>query len=161
MIERATVLLEHLEKNDRYVEKLFGALATATDLRVSNPLLNHPLWLLTHIIEARYFVLRQLGVNKEPSWGDLSVEEEALNEPGAYPPVDELKAAWEETVGLLAGALGEVSEEAFSQTSSQKLPIEDTTLWGTISFLVHHETYHIGQLGSWYNQLFDGQLMSS
>ena len=159
MVERVAVLLESLATNDVYIERLFAALGGSSGLYISNPMLNHPLWLLAHIIEARFFLLRQLGKGLHPSWGNLQVEKEDIDNPDAYPTPVELEAAWEKAVTMLPPALKDLSEEDLSAKPDYELPLEDKTLWGTLFFITHHETYHIGQLGSWYRTLSAGELM--
>jgi len=43
--------------------------------------------------------------------------------------------------------IAELLEGMLQGQSEQQLPTDDRTLLGAISFLLHHESYHIGQMG--------------
>lgn len=43
--------------------------------------------------------------------------------------------------------------ESLESDAGKKSPGEDNTILGRIAFLLHHESYDIGQLGLWRKQL--------
>jgi hypothetical protein len=54
--------------------------------------------------------------------------------------------AFGEVSGLLATALGEISDEELAEPTKLKVPNCDGKLSGVINFMAHHDTYHAGQV---------------
>lgn len=147
-----------LQLHNKLVGGIIAGIRGISDLAVSSREVNHPLWLLVHITEARCFFARQLGVRIKPTWGNLDVDENDLNNPEAYPSLAEITTSWEEITKPLMARLTEISETEMMKPFRRKFPIHDGTKFGLITFFVSHEGYHIGQLGAWWKRLGEGPL---
>ncbi|HKG45473.1 MAG TPA: DinB family protein [Pyrinomonadaceae bacterium] len=107
---------------------------------------NHMLWLLGHVIVHRGHVLKTLGNQWDSSWARLFARGEQRLDDTEYPPVDEMRNAWNQISEQLQAALREVPEEILAQPAPEGPPSFDKKLSGTIAFFAFHDTYHTGQL---------------
>src|SRR5215213_1590162 len=107
---------------------------------------NHMLWLLGHVIVHRGHVLKTLGNQWDSSWARLFARGEQRLDDAEYPPVDEMRDAWNQISEQLQAALREVPEEVLAQPAPEGPPSFDKKLSGTIAFFAFHDTYHTGQL---------------
>ena len=67
-------------------------------------------------------------------------------EPEKYPPIEEIRNRWEQVTDTVRGRLNELTAEELSEPG-KRLPIEMPDLLGGFTFLVWHESYHVGQMG--------------
>ena len=160
MEESVKQLVSRLELNAKYLQKAFDALSQGASAALAGEILNPPLWLAVHLTEARAFLSGLLGAGCEPPWGDLAVADEDLNDPSKYPPLAQIRAAWDEASGKLMRRLEEAAVEDLSAPPPKNLPIDDGTLLGALNFFVYHETYHVGQMGAWWKKLGEGPFMT-
>ncbi len=63
-----------------------------------------------------------------------------------YPSMEKLTAGWEEFAEKLIDRLESLTEDELQADPPIQTPIADNTLRGFITFICHHEAYHIGQL---------------
>lgn len=110
---------------------------------------NSMAFLGVHLVEARRFLATALGLDEPPSFGGRfgsatgigDVDEDDL------PAVGEIVAAWQALGAKLAFRLGEMTDEDLAVEVKAPFPVDDGTRLGASAFLMHHEAYHIGQLG--------------
>ena len=160
MEESVKQLVSRLELNAKYLGKAFEALSKGTSATLASEILNPPLWLAVHLTEARAFMSGLLGEGCEPPWGDLAVADEDLNDPSKYPPLAQIRSAWDEATEKLLKRLEEATFEDLSGPPPKGLPIDDGTPLGALNFFVYHETYHVGQMGAWWKMIGEGPFMT-
>jgi hypothetical protein len=108
---------------------------------------NHVRWLAGHLASVR-IGMSKLGEQPVSNpWGELFKHGEPLNTEADYPSITEIKAKWQEATQALEQGLLQLPEEAFEAKAPAQTPIADASLGGYIAFLMHHEAYHIGQMG--------------
>ena len=107
---------------------------------------NHLIWVVGHLIVHRGAVLKLVGIDWNSSW-------EALFAPGAKridhsgcPPIDEMRAAWNDTSAQLADSLRQVPSETLDKPASDGQLSFDKKLSGVVAFYAFHDTYHSGQV---------------
>ncbi len=121
----------------------------------SNPLI----WMVGHLTSVRSNLVNLLGHKHEVPWGNLFDRGETIDNPGEYPPLDQILAVWKETTAALMARLEEIGDEELSAESPLGLPIPDKTVHGTISFMAYHEGYHVGQMAYLRKWLGKGSLV--
>jgi uncharacterized damage-inducible protein DinB len=62
------------------------------------------------------------------------------------PPLADIMRAWQQVSDALAKRLCSLTDAELNAASPEKFPVDDPTLLGSILFLLHHESYHVGQL---------------
>ena len=147
-MERAVASLREIaELNTDLVRNCLEGVAAADALHRPNDRVNSLAFVLTHLVDARYFLAKLLGRPLEnpltATLGNVTTIEEAKN----LPPLDELRAAWGAVSGHLEECLVSATPEALAAEVDVSLPISDGSVLGALTFLLQHESYHVGQLG--------------
>ncbi len=73
----------------------------------SNPMI----WMVGHLASTRINLLNALGRKHEVPWGNLFDRGETIDNPGEYPPLDQILAVWKETTAALMARLEEIGDE--------------------------------------------------
>jgi hypothetical protein len=112
-----------------------------------------------HLLDARVYLAQMIGGKVDhalaetlralPSSGDLA----------SLPALADLRGAWNQASDVLAGRFELLPSGALDMPSAEKLPVQDFTLLGALTFLLQHESYHIGQLAL-LRKMRTGQAMS-
>ena len=109
----------------------------------SNPMI----WIAGHVLNSRVSLARYAGTAGHCPWSDLFKRQSRVQAVSAYPALDEILECWDTTNSALKARCGELTPEELSGPGPSQLPVEVDTLSPGISFLVWHESYHIGQMG--------------
>ncbi len=113
---------------------------------------NSAAFIAAHLVDARHYLLKLLGAPR-PNPMDALGEVKSEDEVQALPPLDELRAAWLDVGAALRATLLELTEEQAARDVGSKFPIDVPGALGAVVFLLHHESYHVGQLGLLRRQL--------
>jgi len=108
---------------------------------------NSILFTVCHLLDARYFLARLLGVEAECPYQALFDAARTIDDLKDYPPLDELKSTWTEVSALVDEGMSRVDAQILDGRAPIEFPVEDGTVLGGVAFLVQHESYHLGQLG--------------
>ena len=108
---------------------------------------NHIKWIAGHLTSTRFGMGKIGGLEAEDPWGDLFSHGNGLREDADYPSIDAIKAQWNAIAGPISAGLANLPDAVLSSPAPAKVPVNDETLGGMLAFLMHHEAYHIGQLG--------------
>jgi uncharacterized damage-inducible protein DinB len=136
---------ENYRFNSDFLTKMVSDLSPEEWLSRPNEKANHIAWIVGHVIWARKHLLGRLGAEWSQPWLGSFARGVKCGEGAPYPSTDALLDAWREVSGILAGALGSVSEDALSQPVQNGPPSPDGKISGVVNFLAIHETYHVGQ----------------
>lgn len=107
---------------------------------------NHIKWLAGHICAMRLSLLPMFGQPKDESLQELFGHGNGLDKTKTYPPLSEIVDKWKAVCDGLSKGLHGLSSEALSAEAGQT-PIGDSSMGGFLAFMMHHEAYHIGQIG--------------
>lgn len=107
---------------------------------------NHLMWLLGHVVVHRGEVLKTLGGQFNSPWAPLFARGAEHVDDTAYPPVDEMRDAWNRISEQLKTALRAAPEDVLTKPAPEGPPSFDKKLSGTVAFFAFHDTYHTGQL---------------
>lgn len=135
-----------LEINARlFRNALSGMTGREAELR-PNGLTNHIAFLACHLVEARFFLLEMLGGRAVNPFAQLLAGASGIEDVEEFPPLEEVLVTWVELDEVLRRRLDGLSDDDLDAPCTQSFPVEDRTLLGAISFLVQHDSYHVGQL---------------
>ena len=145
---------ENFSFNSDLLPKMVGDLSAEELLRRPSEKSNHIVWIVGHMMWARKGLLGLLGTQWSQPWIDSFAIHAKCDNGAAYPSPDALVGAWREASGVLAGALGNVSENALAQPSKNPHaqpskagpPSLDGKISGVVKYLAIHEIYHVGQV---------------
>ena len=99
-----------------------------------------------HLVDARFFLLRMIGEEAAPPFPELDSVRTIDEMPVPGPSLEEILDAWNRVSPLLAERIRALTVEKLSSESPTRFPSVSATLLGGLTFLVQHESYHIGQM---------------
>ena len=103
------------------------------------------LFIAHHCLDARIFMAETAGISLAHPFPEIA-EAERAEDVCFYPPVPEVLVRWTEISPDFIRSLGALSQEELQAPSTKRFPVHDLSVLGALSFLVQHESYHIGQL---------------
>jgi uncharacterized damage-inducible protein DinB len=107
---------------------------------------NSLVFLACHLIDARCFMGKLLGQPIANPLAEHLKDARSIDEIEAFPPITEIRVMWIEVAERLEDAFSRAGPSDLAGESTQRFPIEDRSVFGGCSFLVQHESYHIGQM---------------
>ena len=107
---------------------------------------NNAAFVAAHLTNARYYLLKTLGVEETDPLASYLDGRKSLDALEKLPPLSEIQAAWTKAAHLLRDRLAALTPADLDAPSSAKFPLADGTLLATLTFLVQHDSYHVGQL---------------
>jgi uncharacterized damage-inducible protein DinB len=146
MNEKIISLFKTAELNTRLLLNCFANVDEATaGKRISNKT-NSMIFLLIHLIDAKYHFINLLDAGVKSPYYDLTKDIESIDGFENYPPLEEMLKVWEDSNELFINKLSEATEEKFDKITEARFPIGDDTVFGAVTFCLQHESHHIGQL---------------
>ncbi len=145
MNPRLVALLEILSINTRLFRNCLQGVSDEIARQAPNRETNSVAFLACHLVDARNYLAKLIGL-ETGSQLRASQNYLAVVEQKSEPPLDQILEAWQEVSGVLKERLTEVTDDQLNASSPEHFPIEDSTLFGALVFLLHHESYHIGQI---------------
>ena len=107
---------------------------------------NSAAFIAAHLASSRFFLLKTLGVEESDPLAQYLDGRKGIDEIAQLPPLREIEAAWSKGAHLLRDRLEMLTAADVDAPSSLKFPLANGTLLGTLTFLVQHDSYHVGQL---------------
>ena len=146
MTDRLRTARTLLETNTRLVRNALAEVSEPEARLRPNERTNHIAFLACHPLEARFFLLEMIGGRASNPHGPLLEGAAGIEDVPAFPPLAGLLRAWRDLDEQLRRRLDELTDEDLDAPCAQIFPVDDRTLLGGISFLVQHDSYHVGQL---------------
>lgn len=135
-----------LRLNTRLVLDCLEGVDDATAARRPSPQTNGMGFLALHLLDSRVFLARFLGLEAAHPFEPLLEGVRSIEELERLPPLDAVRAAWEEVSRALDEGFGTLADADVLRPSPQRFPVEDGTVLGAVAFLLQHDSYHLGQL---------------
>ncbi len=146
----------HVAALDLNTRLFFNTLRDLSDdeaRRRMAPGVNSAAFVAAHLVDARHYLLELLGAprpNPMDALGEVGSEDELR---GPLPSLDELRSAWVAAGAAVRETLVGLTEEQAAHETGQKFPVEVPGALGAVVFMLHHESYHVGQLALLRKQL--------
>ena len=103
-------------------------------------------WITGHLFSTRYMLGTVLGIPDREPFPELFERGKGIQEGEQYPSMNDLTNGWEQFADKLIARLESMGEDELQAETPVQTPIAENTLRGFITFLCHHEAYHIGQI---------------
>jgi len=142
-----------LNLNTRLFLNCLDGITEDEALRTITGISNNVSFVAVHLIDARHFLARSLGSQSANPFGRELQAARSIEDVEDLPALSEIRRTWGDVTRDLAERMAALSEADLEKEPEQKFPIDDQSLLGEIAFLLHHESYHIGQLGLLRKQL--------
>jgi uncharacterized damage-inducible protein DinB len=145
MDERAAALGDILRLNTKLFRNcLDGMTAEQSRLRPSATT-NHAAFVASHLVDSRFFALRILGGSAVNPLAPYLEGARRLDDVARWPSLDEIRSAWTEASAALRDRLQAVTTAELDGPPAARFPAAGT-MRDAITFLVQHDSYHVGQL---------------
>lgn len=107
---------------------------------------NHIAWITGHLVSTRHMLGTVLGLTDKEPFPEYFERGQGIKEDVEYPAIEIMTANWENFAEKIITRLQELTEDELLADPPVQTPISENTLRGFITFICHHEAYHIGQL---------------
>jgi uncharacterized damage-inducible protein DinB len=146
---------ENLRVTDFFMDLVTGDLSNEQAVRrlraAEGPSIS---WVVGHLLNGRSELLKLLDPAAENPFAQRFDRLVAATDGADYPDITELRASWREISQRVFDVLGAVGDEQLVSPMAQVgKPHEEQNLLGVIVYVVWHETYHMGQIGTIRTQL--------
>jgi uncharacterized damage-inducible protein DinB len=102
-------------------------------------------FLIAHLTDTRHFLASRLKRPLPNPLTPLLADARSIDDIRGWPPIQELRDAWHTISDHLASVLPALSDQELAETNVHRFPLGDSTRLGLITFLVQHDSYHVGQ----------------
>jgi len=102
-------------------------------------------FLIAHLTDTRHFLATRLKRPLANPLTPLLADARGIDDIRAWPPIDELRAHWRAISDHLATVLPSLTDQELAEPNVHRFPISDSTRLGLVTFLVQHDSYHVGQ----------------
>lgn len=108
---------------------------------------NHVAFLACHLVDARHYLARALGLERESPFKGILEEAKGIDDVKEFPTLDEIRSAWENVSSELSSQVAKLEAADLEKPAAYEFPIQGgSTTLGCLTFLIQHDTYHLGQV---------------
>lgn len=111
----------------------------------ANDQVNHVKWLAGHLTSTRFGFKDMAGLDADP-YAEHFSHGNSIDPDADYPSIESIKANWNDISGKISAAMENLPAEAMAAPGPQ-VPISGGTMGDFLDFIMHHEAYHLGQMG--------------
>jgi uncharacterized damage-inducible protein DinB len=108
---------------------------------------NSVTFLAAHLTDSRHFLVSRLGHPLPNPLARYLADVRSIEDITDWPTLDEIRYAWLAVSGHLRAVLRGMTAGELAEPDSHRFPVSDGTRLGMITFLVQHDSYHLGQIG--------------
>jgi uncharacterized damage-inducible protein DinB len=107
---------------------------------------NSATFIAAHVTDSRFFLLRTLGGSLENPLSAMLDKAKRIDDITDWPSLDTIRAAWITVSSTLDTQIDAISAADLDSQADARFPGVERTRLGALTFLVQHDSYHIGQL---------------
>jgi uncharacterized damage-inducible protein DinB len=139
-------LLDTLKLNTQLLLNCLDGISDLDLLSRPNEHTNNIGFVALHILDARHYMARMAGLELEKPFEDITDAAHAVDDIASFPPVEKIRLEWKRFSAVLTEYLTEIDESLLLTEIKEPFPVVEQNVLGGITFLLEHESYHIGQL---------------
>jgi uncharacterized damage-inducible protein DinB len=110
-------------------------------------------FLAAHLTDSRHFLADRIGHPLTNPMAPYLAEARTIEDITTWPSLDELRHAWCAVSAHVQSALEGMAAADLAQANAVRFPLADGTRLGMLTFLVQHDSYHVGQMAFLRRQL--------
>jgi uncharacterized damage-inducible protein DinB len=107
---------------------------------------NSAAFVAAHVADARFYLLTLLGAQQPNPLAVYLEGARSIDDLKECPSLDVIQRAWTDASHALRDRLDVMTTAELDSPVTTRFPLVDQTALGALTFLVQHDTYHIGQL---------------
>ena len=143
----AKILATQIQLHTRLFNNALDNISDDSAIKRGHDNTNHIKFLAGHLLTSRMGYAGIAGQPMEHGYEKLFSKDEEYDDSRTYPPLEEIKNKWNEVSGSIESAVAGMDEATLNAAPPFETPVSDPTTAGCLAFMIHHEAYHIGQLG--------------
>ena len=105
---------------------------------------NNIKWLAGHLVSTRLLFANLSGLSDDDRFKMFG---KGFDRSLDYPSLEQIKSKWNEIAPSISNGLKNLSPDDLKGKGLFETPIGDDNMKNFIDFVLHHEAYHIGQIG--------------
>jgi uncharacterized damage-inducible protein DinB len=146
MDPRTAPLAEILRLNTKLFRNCLDGLSEEqANLRPSGST-NSAAFVAAHLADARFYLLRILGAEQPNPLAPYLKDARSLDDLARCPSLAETQSAWTTAAHALRDRLEAMTAAEVDAPLKTQFPVPGQTVLAVLTFLVQHDSYHIGQL---------------
>lgn len=146
MDPRVQPLATILRLNTRLLINCLDGLTDETARQRHGDGVNSATFIAAHVADSRFFILKTLGESRENPLSVYLDKANSIDEITEWPTLDTIRGAWTAASADIDRTLGHATSQDVDTAVDARFPGVDRTRLGALTFLVQHDSYHIGQL---------------
>jgi len=146
MDPRLAPLADTLRLNSRLFRNCLTGLADDKARVRPTEATNSAAFVAAHLVDSRFYTLGLLGIKRESPLTGAKGGFNDIAQVTAYPTLTEVQKAWTSVSEALDQRLRALTAAELDAPLDPGFPVESKTLIGVFTFLVQHDSYHLGQL---------------
>lgn len=107
---------------------------------------NSMIFIACHLLDARYYIGKLIGLYCECPFKDIFDQTNSIEDFTEFPKLADISSSWHDISNKILMRLKTIHKSDLADKAPFDVPVEDNTVFGLITFLAQHESYHIGQL---------------
>ncbi len=146
MDARIVPLADILKLNTRLLRNCLDGVPDEKAAVRPSPDTNSATFIAAHLTDARFYLLKMLGVSHPNPIAAFLAGAKSIDEIKELPSLDQVQEAWSDVAHALRDRLESITAVELDAPVDTRFPMPNATLLGVLTFLVQHDSYHIGQL---------------
>ena len=146
MDPRVAPLAEMLRLNSRLFHNCLNDLTDEQAQRRPSDSCNSAVFVAAHLVESRHYILKTLGAERENPLERYTGGWKSIEQITEWPTLDAIRSGWTAVSAALADRLAAITPTELDTSITTQMPLETRTALGMLTFLVQHDSYHVGQL---------------
>jgi uncharacterized damage-inducible protein DinB len=107
---------------------------------------NSAAFVAAHLADSRFYLLQMLGAEQPNPIASALAGTRSIDDLKQIPPLAQTLAAWATASHALRDRLEALTAADLDAPVTARFPMPNATVMGTLTFLVQHDSYHLGQL---------------
>lgn len=141
--------IEHLISiyitNSKLLINSFAKVTEADSLKRPNRKTNSMIFIALHILDARCFILTQIGFSTKNPFGKYVDWAKTIDEIITYPKLKKVLSEWKRIDRILVEELSRINSRKLNSDQQFEFP-GGKKIINMLAFLAEHEAYHVGQI---------------
>ena len=123
----------------------FKGVSEELALKRPNKRTNSMMFILLHTLDARYFMLKELGMKIKNPFAKYIDWANTIEDIKEYPKLKRALSDWKKIDTVLQEKLSRLTQKQIDKKTNMEFPGGNKAI-DMIAFLAEHEAYHVGQL---------------
>lgn len=141
--------IEHLlliyNTNSKLLINSFAKVTEADSLKRPNRKTNSMIFISLHILDARCFILTQIGCNTKNPFARYVDWAKTIDDIKTYPKLKKVLGEWKRIDRIFADELSRINSRKLNSIQQFEFP-GGKKIINMLAFFAEHEAYHVGQI---------------